>query len=79
MRLQAKDWSNQNHGKKVRTDNKTLDKLIANLRGVSHADATVLDSDDVLAAVNRTYPMSVLRAESITQLRNWANGRTVPA
>ena len=42
VRLQAKDWSEQNHGKKVRTDTKTLDKLIANLRGVSHADATVL-------------------------------------
>ncbi|MCH8140708.1 MAG: AAA family ATPase [Proteobacteria bacterium] len=42
VRMQAKEWSEQNHGKKVRTDNKTLDKLIANLRGVSHADATVL-------------------------------------
>jgi len=42
VRLQAKDWSEQNHGKKVRTDSKTLDKLIANLRGVSHADATIL-------------------------------------
>jgi hypothetical protein len=33
----------------------------------------------VLAAVNRTYPMSVMRAESIQALRDWARNRTVPA
>jgi hypothetical protein len=35
--------------------------------------------EDVLAAVNRTFPMSVMRAESIQSLRDWASGRTVPA
>jgi SpoVK/Ycf46/Vps4 family AAA+-type ATPase len=34
---------------------------------------------DVTAAVNRTYPMSVMRAESIEALRDWARNRTVPA
>lgn len=42
IRSQAKDWAEQNQGKKVRTDNDTLKRLIANLRGVSHADAKVL-------------------------------------
>ncbi len=42
VRSQAKDWAAQNAGQKVRTDNDTLKKLIANLRGVSHADAKVL-------------------------------------
>ncbi|MFT7654799.1 MAG: SpoVK/Ycf46/Vps4 family AAA+-type ATPase, partial [Candidatus Azotimanducaceae bacterium] len=42
VRAQAQEWAKRNQGKKVRTDNRTLKKLIANLRGVSHADAQVL-------------------------------------
>lgn len=42
VRTQAKAWSEQHSGKRVRTDQGTLDKLVANLRGVSHADAQVL-------------------------------------
>jgi SpoVK/Ycf46/Vps4 family AAA+-type ATPase len=42
IRTQAKEWATHNAGKKVRTDNGTLKRLIANLRGVSHADAQVL-------------------------------------
>jgi SpoVK/Ycf46/Vps4 family AAA+-type ATPase len=42
IRTQAREWAEQNAGKKVKTDNDTLQRLIANLRGVSHADAQVL-------------------------------------
>jgi len=42
VRGQAQQWAKHNGGKKVRTDSNTLDTLIANLRGVSHADAQVL-------------------------------------
>ena len=42
IRCQAKEWAGQHQGEKVRTDNQTLERLIANLRGVSHADARVL-------------------------------------
>ncbi len=42
VRAQAQEWAERNKGKKVRTDSRTLKKLIANLRGVSHADAQVL-------------------------------------
>jgi len=42
VREQARTWSEQHEGRKVRTDQRTLDKLVANLRGVSHADARVL-------------------------------------
>jgi len=42
VRSQAQEWAEQNQGQKVRTDARTLKKLIANLRGVSHADAQVL-------------------------------------
>lgn len=42
VRTQAKEWAEQHHGAKVRTDNGTLKRLVANLRGVSHSDAQVL-------------------------------------
>jgi hypothetical protein len=42
VRSQAKAWSEQNQGSRVRTDQQTLNKLVANLRGVTHADAEVL-------------------------------------
>lgn len=42
VRGQAQEWAEKNQGRKVRTDARTLKKLIANLRGVSHADAQVL-------------------------------------
>lgn len=38
----ATDWSKRNRGAKVKTDQATLNRLVANLRGVSHADARVL-------------------------------------
>ncbi len=56
-----------------------IEEAIVSSRYLASSRGNGVDSDDVLAAVNRTYPMSVLRAESVTQLRNWANGRTVPA
>jgi SpoVK/Ycf46/Vps4 family AAA+-type ATPase len=42
VRSQAQAWAKLNAGRKVKTDSATLDKLIANLRGVTHADALVL-------------------------------------
>ncbi len=42
VRTQAQDWARLNGGRKVKTDEATLKKLVANLRGVSHADAQVL-------------------------------------
>ena len=42
VRSEAQAWAKSNAGRKVRTDAATLDALIANLRGVSHADAQVL-------------------------------------
>ena len=42
VRRQAQAWAEQNGGQKVKTDTETLQKMIANLRGVSHADAQLL-------------------------------------
>ncbi|HVK98715.1 MAG TPA: AAA family ATPase, partial [Dongiaceae bacterium] len=39
IREEATLWSNRNGGQKVRTDNRTLEKLVANLRGMTHSDA----------------------------------------
>lgn len=63
VRKQAQEWSKVNQGKKVKTDNETLDNLISNLRGVTHADAQMLVrhaifkdgaiTDEDIPAVNR--------------------------
>jgi SpoVK/Ycf46/Vps4 family AAA+-type ATPase len=53
-------------------------RYLASARVPGPASAA-LDQSDVIAAVNRTLPMSVMRAESIDALRAWARGRTVPA
>ena len=39
VREQAEDWSRAHPGQRVRTDRDTLERLIANLRGVTEADA----------------------------------------
>ncbi len=41
----------------------------------SSRDGSV-NQEDVIGAIGRTYPMSVIRAESIASLRSWAKGRT---
>lgn len=42
VRETALQWASQNTNQRVRTDRATLDKLIANLRGLTHADASTL-------------------------------------
>ena len=42
VRKQAQMWSEKHAGRKVRTDSETLRKLIANVRGISHAQAEML-------------------------------------
>ena len=39
VREEAAHWSAQNSGKKVKTDSKTLNALVNNLRGLTHSDA----------------------------------------
>ncbi|MAR91527.1 MAG: ATPase [Pseudomonadales bacterium] len=39
VREEASAWSSQNRGMKVKTDNDTLTKLVANLRGLTYSDA----------------------------------------
>ncbi|MCL5042435.1 MAG: AAA family ATPase [Gammaproteobacteria bacterium] len=39
VREEAARWSSQNQGRRVRTDNRTLQQVVRNLRGTTHAEA----------------------------------------
>lgn len=56
-----------------------IEEAIVSARYLATSSEAQLGQNDVLAAIHRTYPMSVMRAESINQLRSWALERTVPA
>ncbi len=45
----------------------------------AHGDGVPVDEARVLAEVRATRPLSVLMAEQVNALRDWARGRTVPA
>lgn len=63
IREQAEEWARRNHGARVRTDRRTLDRLCANLQGVTESDARKLIrhvifrdgaiTESALPAVNR--------------------------
>jgi len=42
VREEASRWSERNHNARVRTDNRTLQQVVKNLRGLSHGEARVL-------------------------------------
>jgi hypothetical protein len=42
VREEAARWSERNRGARVRTDNRTLQQVVKNLRGMSHGEARVL-------------------------------------
>ena len=42
VREEATRWSERNRGARVRTDNRTLQQVVKNLRGMSHAEARIL-------------------------------------
>ena len=56
-----------------------IEEAIVSARYLSASHQATVSTDDVLTAIDRTYPMSVLRADSVQALRAWATGRTVPA
>ena len=42
IREEAARWTRQNRGQRVRTDNRTLEQVVRNLRGVTHEEARLL-------------------------------------
>lgn len=45
----------------------------------AHARGSQITSNDIIIEVNNTQPLSVVMAEKINELRQWADGRTVSA
>jgi SpoVK/Ycf46/Vps4 family AAA+-type ATPase len=56
-----------------------IEEAIVSARYLASSRSEAVQPEDVTAALNRTYPMSIMRAESISSLRTWAEGRTVKA
>ncbi|NJN52955.1 MAG: AAA family ATPase [Gammaproteobacteria bacterium] len=56
-----------------------IEEAVVSARHMAAAKETALTTQDVVDALNRTYPLSVLRGDSIAALRTWAKDRTVPA
>ena len=56
-----------------------IEEAIVSARYLAAARSDDISQADVESALNRTYPISTLRAESINSLREWAKDRTVPA
>lgn len=56
-----------------------IEEAIVSARYLSASHQASVTTDDVLSSIDRTYPMSVLRADAVQALRAWAKGRTVPA
>ena len=56
-----------------------IEEAIISARYIASAREGDVSQSDLIAAIGRTYPISVLRAESIESLRAWAQDRTVPA
>jgi SpoVK/Ycf46/Vps4 family AAA+-type ATPase len=56
-----------------------IEQAIVSARHLAASNGQSVTSDDVVDAIQRTYPLSVLRADDIEQLRAWARDRTVPA
>jgi len=46
---------------------------------LAREQGTALDTDHLLTELSQTRPLSVVMSESLTALRAWAKGRTVPA
>ena len=78
----------------MKTATKTLPALAAAADGFSgaeieqavvaglyaaHAEQKPLDTELLMAEIRNTRPLSVLMAEQVKSLRDWARERTVPA
>jgi SpoVK/Ycf46/Vps4 family AAA+-type ATPase len=56
-----------------------IEEAVVSARYLAASRNEPVTSDAILSAIGRTFPISVLRSESIDSLRTWARGRTVPA
>ncbi|MEO7251932.1 MAG: AAA family ATPase [Arenimonas sp.] len=56
-----------------------IEQAIVSALYAAHADKVAVDEPRVLAEMHGTRPLSVLMAEQVEGLRDWAKSRTVPA
>lgn len=56
-----------------------IEQAIVSALYAAHADKLVVDEARVLSEIRGTRPLSVLMAEQVEALREWAKSRTVPA
>jgi SpoVK/Ycf46/Vps4 family AAA+-type ATPase len=55
-----------------------IEQAIVSARYVARANGNDLTQEELLAEIRQTRPLSVVMAEKIGELRQWADGRTVP-
>jgi len=56
-----------------------IEQAVVSALYAAHADGAPVDEARLLQAIRETRPLSVLMAEQVMALRDWARGRTVPA
>jgi ATP-dependent Zn protease len=56
-----------------------LEQVIVSALYTAHGDQRMLDTELLMDEIRNTRPLSVLMAEQVGALREWARERTVPA
>ena len=55
-----------------------IEQAIVSAMYTAHAQGRRVSQEDLLSEIRQTKPLSVLMAENVTELREWAADRTVP-
>ena len=55
-----------------------IEQAIVSAMYTAHAQGRTVAQEDLLAEIRQTRPLSVVMAEQVSELREWAAGRTVP-
>jgi SpoVK/Ycf46/Vps4 family AAA+-type ATPase len=55
-----------------------IEQAIVSSMYTAHAQDRAVTQDDVLAEMQQTRPLSVVMAEKVNEIRDWAADRTVP-
>ena len=56
-----------------------IEQAIVSASYAAHAQKVPLSTEHLIEEIRRTRPLSVVMAERIAELRQWASGRTVPS
>jgi SpoVK/Ycf46/Vps4 family AAA+-type ATPase len=55
-----------------------IEQAIVSAMYTAHAQGRTLSQDDLIAETKQTRPLSVVMAEKVEEIRDWASSRTVP-